>query len=96
MPGPAAPSGVGWGIYRARVRWGGVGALAARTAPGAGHQPISSPRGPGSAEVDQLSCLIGFCGHVTTQKNIIIKLQNAAHKLALESDRGDKWDLCGR
>lgn len=46
--------------------------------------------------MDQLSCLIGFCGHVTMQKNIIIKLQNAAHKLALESDRGDKWDLCSR
>lgn len=46
--------------------------------------------------MDPLRCLIGFCGHVTALKNIIIKLQKAAHKLALESDSGDKWDPRGR
>lgn len=90
--GTAAPSVPGWGIYGTRVRQEGVGALAAHTPSWAGHRPISSPWGPGSAGMDPLRCLIGFCGHVTALKNIIIKLQNTAHKLALESDSRDKWD----
>ena len=92
--GQRCPLREGRGIYRAAAA--GEVRVRLRTPPGAGQRPISSPWGPGSAEVDQLSCLIGFCGHVTMLKNIIIKLQNAAHKLALESDGGDKWDLCSR
>lgn len=84
------------GFMRTCVSWEGVGALAAHTPPWAGHRPISSPWGPGSARMDPLRCLIGFCGHVTVLKNIIIKLQNAAHKLALESDSEDKWNPCSR
>lgn len=94
--GTAGPSTAGWGIYGTCVQREGVGDLAAHTPPRAGHRPISSPWGPGSAGMDPLRCLIGFCGHVTALKNIIIRLQNAAHKLALESDSGDKWDPRGR
>lgn len=94
--GTNAPSAAGWGIYGARVRREGVGDLTAHTPSWAGHRPISSPRGPGWAGMDPLRCLIGFCGHVTTLKIIIIKLQNATHKLALESDSRDKWDPHGR
>lgn len=96
MLGTAGPSTAGWGIYGTCVQREGVGDLAAHTPPRAGHRPISSPWGPGSAGMDPLRCLIGFCGHVTALKNIIIRLQNAAHKLALESDSGDKWDPRGR
>lgn len=84
------------GFMGTRVSWEGVGALAAHTPSRAGHRPISSPWGPGSARMDPLRCLIGFYGHVTVLKNIIIKLQNAAHKLALESDSADKWNPCSR